>query len=51
MFKPERAVDDTDIDDLETLSDTASLILNPTRSAKPTLAFEEVDDHAKQVHV
>ncbi|XP_053384731.1 lim and transglutaminase domain protein ltd-1-like [Mercenaria mercenaria] len=45
IFKTEIAVDDDDIN-IDTLSDTASYISNPTRSAKPNLLFDDVDNHA-----
>ncbi|XP_045174644.2 uncharacterized protein LOC123535944 [Mercenaria mercenaria] len=46
LFKTEIAVDDDDID-IDTLSDTASYTSNPTRSARPNLLFDDVDNHAK----
>jgi hypothetical protein len=48
LFQTEITVDDENIN-LDTMSDTTSFISNPTRSAKPKLAFDDVDKHAKQV--
>ncbi|XP_060608314.1 uncharacterized protein LOC132760351 isoform X2 [Ruditapes philippinarum] len=47
LFQTEITVDDENIN-LDTMSDTTSFISNPTRSAKPKLAFDDVDKHAKQ---
>jgi hypothetical protein len=48
LFQTEITVDDDNIN-LDTMSDTTSFISNPTRIAKPKLAFDDVDKHAKQV--
>jgi hypothetical protein len=48
LFQTEITVDDENIN-FDAMSDTTSFVSNPTRSAKPKLAFDDVDKHAKQV--